>query len=111
MESFPHASGGKSIPSLALPLYAGSERTLWRETIKNQYFTAYTQGYYSAAAWHEDHCYICYVVESLQAKSGLDPKFRPRMKFVKINFKEALREYILTPSIILYSHTEVQNYN
>lgn len=36
-------------------LSASRELTHWRVTIKNQYFTAYTQGYYNAAAWGMDH--------------------------------------------------------
>lgn len=37
-------------------------KTLWRVTTKDRYFTAYTQGYYTARACKsiaKTHCYIC----------------------------------------------------
>lgn len=70
----------RKIYSLTPPtpqLQARSEHTLWREAIKNQYFTAYTEGYYSAAARDMDHynTLLHLLVYSLHGNVGLDPKF------------------------------------
>lgn len=60
------------------------------------------------------HCYICYIVRSLQANSGRDPKFRLH-EILKIHFKDALREkkniFDTNTFNNPYSHVEVQNCN